>query len=138
MARLATAPPRRVSHLVGRFEQVSNSRPSGRYSGYPADDERPCSHHGETTLSLAMSSQKDSTSPLDRQAFSLDLRSSDPTRWSVAQLSEEKQRCIELQAEIKILQKRCQENDEVRERLQKKVEQRELARQDYEEQLKYM
>lgn len=111
---------RRVSQLVGRFEQLA-SRPSS----WDEEAMRPSSHHGETALSGRIT---------DKRAFSV----ASPEAALQLKLAAERQRRREIEDECDRLRQRCRETEDSRTRMAKKLEQVNLARQGYEEQRKYM
>lgn len=120
MARPGTQ-RRRVSHLVGRFEQLG-SQPS------------------ETDGQTSRPTSKHSNSSPPRQAFFLSSKrsvSASDHSWE-AKLADETSRLSEVLTECEALRKRCQNDEESLQSLKQKLEQEELARQGYEARHKLM
>lgn len=117
---------RRVSHLVGRFEQLA-SKPKRTSAEVDDDDKRPRSHHGEVNSCCR------TDSPFGRRAFSVVSESTLETK-----LAEERYRIREMMDECESLRKRCRDDEESRQLLKQKLEQSDLARQGYEAQHKHM
>ncbi|KAK6003768.1 hypothetical protein QM012_009539 [Aureobasidium pullulans] len=112
MARPETT-KRRVSNLVGRFEQLAQTCPIQEYiqpAPKPPSLQRPASHHGEKTW---MQQQ-------DRRTLSL---SSMPNSSTLsARLEREINRNAQLRQEIESLRRRCNEDDEILTALSKRLE----------------
>lgn len=113
MARPETT-KRRVSNLVGRFEQLAQACPIQEYiqPGPKLPNlPRPASHHGEK---IWMQQQ-------DRRTLSL---SSMPNSSTLsARLERELNRNAQLRQEIESLRRRCDEDDEILATLSKRLEQ---------------
>ncbi|KAI5269887.1 hypothetical protein E4T47_06671 [Aureobasidium subglaciale] len=110
MARTEAA-KRRVSNLVGRFEQLAQSTPiQETYSGpLSPTSPRPVSHHGEKTWIQH-----------DQRSQSL---SSMPTTSSLStRLEKEINRNAQLRQELEVLRLRCNEDDEILTTLSQRLE----------------
>jgi len=128
---------RRVSHLVGRFEQLATSKPesdSGAARNACDDNNngeeaRPRSYHGETSF------KKRAASPFGQSNSTV----------VASGISALKNRPIErkqlrkvMQEECEAMRKRCRDDEESPDNLKKQLEEARIAQQGYEEQRKYM
>jgi small-conductance mechanosensitive channel len=110
MARTET-PKKRVSNLVGRFEQLAQSSPVQEYT-YPSPESptspRPASQHGDKTWTY------------DRRCLSLSSKPSAPCL--SIRLERELTRNAKLRQEIEDLRLHCTEGDEILTTLSQRLE----------------
>ncbi|THY38691.1 hypothetical protein D6C99_08966 [Aureobasidium pullulans] len=109
MARPDTT-KRRVSNLVGRFEQLAQAAPIRETSDPTSPTSpRPASHHGEKSW-------------LQHERRSLSLSSMPNTSTLSAQLERELNRNAQLRQEIESLRRRCHEDDDILTTLSQQLE----------------
>jgi len=126
---------RRVSHLVGRFEQLAASNPESDSGAARnacdnnGEEARPRSHHGEIYL-------KGQAASRFGQSNSTVVISSDSA--TETPLIEDKQHRKAMQGECEAMRKRSRDDGESSDNLKSQLEEAQLSCQGYEEQRKYM